>query len=136
MASDGNPIAIPAARPVQASQTTIPAKVLEPTGKSLPPSGKITVAHAANAVPAAADSTAPKQVADPPSLQSLVAHLNKLLNDSGRPYQYRVDPTSDNKVIQEVNPATGEVVGEFQASEFPALASNLGVSGLLVNSRV
>jgi uncharacterized FlaG/YvyC family protein len=135
MASGGNPVAIPSVRPVQASQATIPAKVVEPSGKSLPPSGKIAVTHAANAAQAA-DPTAPKQVADPPSLQSLVAHLNKLLNDSGRPYQYRVDPSSDNKVIQEVNPATGEVVGEFQASEFPALASNLGVSGLLINSRV
>jgi uncharacterized FlaG/YvyC family protein len=135
MASGGNPVTMPSASPVQASQATTPAKVVVPGGKSLPPSGNSAVTHAANAV-RAADSTAPKQVADPPSLQSLVAHLNKLLNDSGRPYQYRVDPTSDNKVIQEVNPATGEVVGEFQASEFPALASNLGVSGLLVNSRV
>ena len=135
MASGGNPVTMPSAHPVQASQATIAAKVAEPSGKSLPPSGKTAVTHAANAAQAA-DSTAPKQAADPPSLQSLVAHLNKLLNDSGRPYQYRVDPTSDNKVIQEVNPATGQVVGEFQASEFPALASNLGVSGLLVNSRV
>jgi uncharacterized FlaG/YvyC family protein len=135
MASGGNPVAISSARPVQASGATIPAKVVEPGGKSLPPSGNTAVTHAANAAQAA-DSTAPKRVADPPSLQSLVAHLNKLLNDSGRPYQYRVDPSSDNKVIQEVNPATGEVVGEFQASEFPALASNLGVSGLLINSRV
>jgi hypothetical protein len=135
MASGGNPVTMPSARPVQASQATIAAKVVEPGGKSLPPSGNTAVTHAANAAQAA-DSTAPKQAADPPSLQSLVAHLNKLLNDSGRPYQYRVDPTSDNKVIQEVNPATGQVVGEFQASEFPALASNLGVSGLLVNSRV
>jgi uncharacterized FlaG/YvyC family protein len=134
MASGGNPVTIPSVRPVQTSQATVPAKVIEAAGKSLPPSGKTAVAHAAKAAHAAA-STAPKQVADPPSLQSLVAHLNKLLNDSGRPYQYRVDPSSDNKVIQEVNPATGEVVGEFQASEFPALASNLGVSGLLVNSR-
>jgi uncharacterized FlaG/YvyC family protein len=135
MASGGNPAAIPSVRPVQSSQATIAAKVVEPSGNSLPPSGKTAVTHAANAAQAA-DSTAPKQVADPPSLQSLVAHLNKLLNDSGRPYQYRVDPSSDNKVIQEVNPATGQVVGEFQASEFPALASNLGVSGLLINSRV
>jgi uncharacterized FlaG/YvyC family protein len=135
MASGGNPVTIPSVRPVQASQATISAKIAEPSGKSLPPSGKTAVTHAANAAQTA-DSTVPKQVADPPSLQSLVAHLNKLLNDSGRPYQYRVDPSSDNKVIQEVNPATGEVVGEFQASEFPALASNLGVSGLLINSRV
>jgi uncharacterized FlaG/YvyC family protein len=134
MASGGNPVTMPSASPVQASQATIPAKVVVPGGKSLPPSGNSAVTQAANAVRAA--DSAPKQVADPPSLQTLVAHLNKLLNDSGRPYQYRVDPTSDNKVIQEVNPATGQVVGEFQASEFPALASNLGVSGLLVNSRV
>jgi hypothetical protein len=59
--------------------------------------------------------------------------LNKFLNDSGKPYQYRVAPQSDNKLIQEINPANGEVLGEFSASEFPILAASAGVSGLLFN---
>lgn len=34
-------------------------------------------------------------------------------------------------MIQQINPANGVVVGEFLASEFPALARSAGVSGLL-----
>jgi hypothetical protein len=65
----------------------------------------------------------------------LVVQLNKHLNDSGRPDQFRVDPGSD-KVIQQINPANGEVVGEFLISEFPALARSVGVTGGgLVDSR-
>jgi len=65
-----------------------------------------------------------------------VAQLNKHLNDSGRPDQFRVDPSSGNKVIQQINPANGEVVGEFLISEFPALARSVGVTGgALVDSR-
>jgi hypothetical protein len=46
-----------------------------------------------------------------------------------------VDPGSD-KVIQQINPANGEVVGEFLISEFPALARSVGVTGGgLVDSR-
>ena len=51
-----------------------------------------------------------------------MALLNKYLNDSGRPAQFRVDPNSDSKLIQEINPATGEVIGEYPAISFPALA--------------
>jgi hypothetical protein len=43
-----------------------------------------------------------------------------------------VDPDSD-KYIQQVNPATGVVVAEYLASEFPALARSVGASGLLVD---
>jgi hypothetical protein len=41
-----------------------------------------------------------------------------------------VDPAS-NKTIQEINPSNGEVVGEFAASEFPALARSIGALGIL-----
>jgi hypothetical protein len=61
------------------------------------------------------------------STEQLVAQLNKHLNISGRPDQYRVDPTG--KVIQQINPATGDVLGEFLISEFPALARSVGLSG-------
>jgi hypothetical protein len=67
-------------------------------------------------------------------VSNLVAQLNKVLNDSGRPDQFRVDPQS-SATIQEVNPANGEVVGQFAASEFPALARSVGASGLLFDDR-
>jgi len=76
-------------------------------------------------------SKAPATRATP--VESLVTQLNKTLNDSGRPDQYRVDPQSAN-TIQEVNPANGAVIGQFAADEFPALARSVGATGLLVDS--
>jgi hypothetical protein len=108
----------------------------------LPPGGKIAPAAASSAgangaqVPSAnpesADTNAPApRGADP---QSLVNLLNKHLNDSGRPDQFRVDPASPDKLIQQINPANGDVVGEFSVNEFPALARSIGASGLIVDS--
>jgi len=77
-----------------------------------------------------------KKPAAPPAatnLRSQVQLLNKYLNDSGKPDQFRVDPTSDGKSIQQVNPANGEVIAEFPASEFAALARSLGISGAVVD---
>ena len=119
MASDGNPVKVPVASPVHGSQAHISVSIQE-RGKVLPPGGKTPAAHAA---PAAAASSAP-------SVEALVAQLNKHLNDSGKADQFRVDPSSDGKVIQQINPATGEVVGEFPASEFAALARSVGISGV------
>jgi hypothetical protein len=62
-----------------------------------------------------------------------VKQLNKYLNDSGRPDQFRLDPSNGN-MIQQLNPASGAVIGEFSATEFPALARSVGVSGLLIDS--
>jgi hypothetical protein len=70
----------------------------------------------------------------PTDAQSVVDLLNKHLNDSGRPDQFRVAPLSGGKLIQQVNPANGDVVGEFAADEFPALARSLGAAGSLVDS--
>jgi uncharacterized FlaG/YvyC family protein len=126
MASDGNPVAIPAASPVHGSQANIPVSPQEHGGKILPPGGKSTAEPAAQSA---------AKVRDAASLEELVAQLNKHLNDSGRPDQYRVDPSSGKKVIQQINPATGAVIGEFLISEFPALARSVGVSGVLVDSR-
>ena len=80
-----------------------------------------------------AEAPAPGAAAQP-DLQAQVALLNKYLNDSGRPDEYRVDPASDSKLIQQINPATGAIIGEFSASEFPALARSVGVSGALIDS--
>jgi hypothetical protein len=126
MASDGNPVKIPVASLVHGSQAHISVSIQERSGKSLPPSGKTTAAHAAPAVAAASSA---------PTAPALVAQLNKHLNDSGYPNQYRVDPNSSGKKIQQINPASGDVVGEFEISEFPALARSVGVLGALVDSR-
>ena len=113
MASDGQPVKIPAASLVHGSQA--PIKAVEHRGNVLPPRGR----------PAAPPVA--------PDLRAQVQLLNKYLNDSGKPYQFRVAPDSDDKTIQQVNPANGEVVGEFPASEFAALARSVGISGVIVD---
>jgi hypothetical protein len=133
MASDANPVQIPATSLVHGSRapTTVVVEKpsgntvsVRPSGKSLPPGG-----NTLSETPARPASAAPADV------QAQVSLLNKYLNDSGRPAQFRVDPTSDNKLIQEINPATGEVIAEYSAIEFPALARSVGVSGVLVDDR-
>jgi hypothetical protein len=130
MASDGNPVKIPAASLVHGSQAQIPVSN-ERSGKTLPPSGKAASPGAAHATAA---HTVPK-AAGTQSVEALVTQLNKHLNESGRPDQYRAAQSSAGKVIQQINPANGEVVGEFLMSEFPALARSVGVSGALVDAR-
>ncbi len=127
MASDGNPVKILVASPVHVSQPPIPVSIQERSGKPLPASGKST------AVPAAPTTLhAPAKVSSAPSVEALVAQLNKHLNDSGRPDQFRVDPSSGNTVIQQINPANGTVVGEFLISE----SRSVGISGgALIDSR-
>ena len=116
MASDGQPVKIPAISPVHGSQAPTTVAV-QRSGKVLPPSGR-------PAAPPAA-----------PNLQEQVQLLNKYLNDSGKPDQFRVAPNSDGKLIQQVNPANGEVLAEFPASEFAALARSVGISGVILNKR-
>jgi hypothetical protein len=141
MASDGVAAKIPVTSLVQGSQAPIAARVQDTSGKALPASGNALAAQPADALAASATpkentvSTAGKAPAvSATDAQTLVAQLNKALNDSGRPDQYRVDPSSDEKMIQQINPANGAVVGEFLASEFPALARSVGVSGALFDS--
>jgi hypothetical protein len=133
MASNSDPVLIPVTNPVHGSQAPTTVVVQQSGGKSLPQSGNALAASAVSPPASAAKSaSAPEK----PDLQAQVALLNKYLNDSGRPDQFRVDPSSGAKLIQQINPATGAVVGEFLASEFPALARSVGVSGALVDSHV
>ena len=139
MASDGVPVKAPVTRLVQGSQAPIPQRAVELGGHSLPPGGNAAAGHggtpaARGAHPAAAPKQTPPQASPKPDLRALVALLNKHLNDSGRPNQFRVDPSAGSKLIQEINPATGDVVGEFAATEFRTLATSLGITGLLVDS--
>jgi|SRR5450755_1645188 FlaG protein len=113
MASDGQTVTLPAMSLVSGSQA--PATVVvHPSGKVLPQPGKPAASAASH-------------------IRAQVALLNKYLNDSGKPDQFRVDPSSDDKLIQQINPATGEVVGEFPTSEFAALARSVGISGVVVD---
>jgi hypothetical protein len=114
MASDGQPVKIPAVNLVHGSQAPT-AVAFQHSGKALPQPGKTPAAPAAARV------------------RAQVALLNKYLNDSGKPDQFRVDPSSDDKLIQQVNPATGEVIGEFPVTEFAALARSVGISGVIVD---
>jgi uncharacterized FlaG/YvyC family protein len=129
MASDGQPVKISATSLVHGSQAPTTVKVQ--SGKVLPQSGNAAASAAAAKSRVPAKSVPAVGSTD---LTAQIALLNKFLNDSGRPIQFRVDPTSDNKLIQEVNPATGEVIGEYSATEFAALARSVGISGVLVNS--
>jgi len=126
MASNGNPVQIPAVSLVHGSQA--PTKVVSPpvSGKALPPAGK----SASGA--AAAKSSAANRSTD---VQAQVAFLNKYLNDSGRPDQFRVDPNTQT-LIQEVNPASGEVIAEYSAISFPELAKSLGISSAVIDEHV
>jgi hypothetical protein len=137
MASDGQPVQIPATSLVHGSQAPTTVKIQQ-GGKTVPQSGKDTqvvssaAASAAAAAKAAADdptATAPKN-----EVTAQVALLNKFLNDSGRPVQFR--PSQDDKSIQEINPANGAVIAEYSAAEFAALARSVGITGALINERV
>jgi len=141
--SDAVPVTLPVSL-VPANQISVPSAVPSASGNSVPQSGKTVSALAdattssalrANAQTQSVNSVQPKATAtNKASVADLVKQLNKFLNDSGRADQFRIDPESRNQTIQEINPANGEVVGEFSVSEFPALARSLGVSGILVDS--
>jgi hypothetical protein len=125
MAIDANPVQIPVIS-VHGSQAPLTVAAPQGSGKSLPPAGNAAVAAAT----ADAKSSAARSAA---SLEAQVALLNKYLNDSGRPDQYRVAPDSNSTLIQEVNPANGAVVAQYSAITFPALAKSLGISSALID---
>ena len=148
MASDAVPGPVPV-QLVQGSQAPKPITAQASSGNSLPRGGNgppplventISLSKETGAAAAPASGVAPKPPGRPATttsqaaLPALVAQLNKYLNDSGRPNQFRVDPASRGQTIQEINPATGVVIGEFSAIEFPELAKSLGISGVLVDS--
>ena len=130
MASDGETVQITSAALVQASQVPLVAPVKALSGKTLPPSGNGNP----KSVPAVNEPAPAAKPAPTPAggdVASQVAVLNKYLNDSGRPDQFRA--SADLKSIQEINPATGAVIAEYPSIVFPALARSVGVSGALVD---
>ena len=96
MASDTNPVMIPATSLVHGSQAPTAFPPLD--RKSLPPAGNTAAGGAARAQSSAVTRTN--------DVQAQVAFLNKYLNDSGRPDQFRVAPNSDSMLIQQIDPAT------------------------------
>jgi hypothetical protein len=125
MASDATPVQIPAISLVHGSQAPTKVTSSQSGGNSVPPSG-----NAAAQAAAAASKAAISRAND---VQAQVAFLNKYLNDSGKPDQFRVAPNSNSMLIQEVNPANGAVIGEYPAIAFPALAKSLGISSALID---
>ena len=130
MASNGVPVSASVASIVQGSQVSLSIPISASSGKVLPGGSgatspettsvaEVAVASSAASQSAQAAAKAPVSPTNQSNLQALVAQLNKYLNDSGRPDQYRVDPQSGS-MIQEINPANGAVIAEFAASEFPA----------------
>ena len=123
---------------VQGSTSPMVATGLHASGKAMPLGSPPSAAPSPNG--ARPDVTPPKKSADTyeakpaPDLHALVAQLNKHLQSSGRPNHYRLDSSAGHAVIQEVDPDTSKVVSEIPASEFKALAQELGISGLLVDA--
>jgi uncharacterized FlaG/YvyC family protein len=109
-----------------ANRSPIAAIAHRASGNSLPAGGASAALAATQTAPPAKSSE---------ELDKLLAQLNKHLHDSGRPTQFRLDSSSGRNLIQEINPDSGEVVGEIPANEFKALAQGLGFSGLLLDTR-
>jgi hypothetical protein len=128
MASDATPVLIPAISLVHGSQAPNQVTNESPSGKSLPSGGHAAAATAASAAKSAGGS----RIND---AQAQVAFLNKFLNDSGKPNQFRVAPDSNSAVIQEINPANGAVIADYPVIAFPALAKSLGMSSALIDER-
>jgi hypothetical protein len=117
---------VPVAGLGHGSQAPVIARVQPVSGKPLPLGGGQAAAKSV---------AAPPKTSDAADLQAFVAALNKVLNDSGHPNQFRVDPNAPTTMIQEINPANGEVLAEFAAAEFPALAKSVGASGILLDTQ-
>jgi hypothetical protein len=157
MAIDGNSVGLPVTLPVHGSQAPLPAqqKTQPPGGNVLPQSGNSALSAAVTAAPnshnpaqkpapsgavvaqPAAPAAQPPRDAKPaakPDPGKVAAALNKALNDSGRPDQFRLASASGEPVIEQINPATGAVIGQYSAAEFPALAASAEAGGSLVDS--
>jgi hypothetical protein len=126
MANDATPVLIPAISLVHGSQAPTKVTSESSSGKSLPSGGHAATATAASAAKSAAGSRTH-------DVEAQVAFLNKFLNDSGKPNQFRVAPNSNSALIQEINPANGAVIADYPVIAFPALAKSLGISSALID---
>jgi hypothetical protein len=129
MTSNVSPLAVPAVRLVNVKQTPVAIVTQQSSGSRLPVSWK------AAAKPSPTLTTWHPRIltANKGVVQSQVALLNKYLNNLGHANRFRIGPNSGDKLIQELDPATGEVIAEFSIDTFPALAKSLGLVGSLVD---
>ena len=149
MASEVPSVQTPTIGLTQGSQA--PTQVLiHKSGNTLPQDGKVSATPSAaqptvGQQPSSAASAVQQQVQasqakqqqqqdqqqaqqnEKADLASQVAVVNKYLNDSGRAATFRA--SSNDKVIEEVNPATGEVIAQYSATVFAALARSVGITG-------
>jgi hypothetical protein len=132
---------VAAVLPLGGSQTTpvIPSSTSQAAAQATPSSQGAQSSQslqqpAALQAKQAASANAASNAATTVSLQSKIAQLNKSLNDSGLPAQFRASADDDH--VEEVNPVTGEVIAQYSAAEFPALARSVGISGATVNTLV
>jgi len=131
MANDADSVKASTTPLVRGAPSPTSATANPANGKFLPPGASSTAVSTINPKPAKPlDSSAKPS----PDLHALVAQLNKHLQSSGRPNHYKLDSSSGHRVIQEINPDTSQVVSEIPASEFKALAQELGISGLLLDA--
>jgi hypothetical protein len=130
MAITSDSLSISAGGPINGKPTSI--GTLTQADTAHPDSAKVPVKR-----PVTTAATTPPPGISAVSNRALhqVVLLNKYLNDSGQPNRYRMAPNSEEQFIQEINPATGEVIGEYSVSTFPILAKSLGLVGSLINSR-
>ena len=131
MANDADSVKASTIPLVRGTQSPTSATANPANGKFLPPGASSTAASTTNPKPAKPTDNSAKS---PPDLPALLAQLNKHLQSSGRPNHYKLDSSSGHRVIQEINPDTSQVVSEIPASEFKALAQELGISGLLLDA--
>ncbi len=128
MANDATPVLIPAISLVHGSQAPTKVTSESSSGKSLPSGGHAAAPTAASAAKSAAGSRTN-------DVEAQVAFLNKFLNDSGKPNQFRVAPNSNSALIQEINPANGAVIADYPVIAFPARAKSRGISTALIDER-
>lgn len=110
--------------------------LVQKSGNTLPQDGKVAAtppAAQAKVTAQQAQQTPEQHQAEAAVLAAQIRALNKFLNDSGKPAQFRA--SSNNKNIEEVNPANGQVVAEYPAEEFAELARSVGISGAVINER-
>ena len=127
-ASAGANLAAAAATATAAAATaaTVTANAVAAAAPATAATAALTAQQAATApAQAAAAQTPGSSSADP---AGLVSSLNKYLNDSGRPDQFRLAPEPNSTLIQQINPASGAVIAEYSAAEFPVLARSTGAT--------
>jgi hypothetical protein len=132
MTSDAPSVQISTTSLVQGSHAPT-AVLVHKSGNTLPQNGKVTATP-----PAVQPRVTPDQQRAPHAQQPVkpepaaqVAVLNKFLNDSGKPAQFRA--SANNKLIEEINPANGQVVAQYPVEEFAELARSVGISGALID---